>query len=476
MKIRTQIFLSFLVLISLGFYFFVDWALDDIKPHYRESTEDSLADTAIVLGALAGESAKAGNLDVNSFRTAFKDVYSRKISAKIYDFVKSNVDLRIYITNKVGTVVFDSDNGRDEGKSYADWRDVKLTLQGEYGARTSRDDPKIPDQSILYVAAPIFSQGEIIGVLSVGKPTVNANLLISSAEKKITEASLIVFTIVVILGLLLSHQLTNPIERLIEYAQAVRDGRRVSMPKLGKNELGKLAQAYEEMRQSIEGKKYIEKYVQTLTHEIKSPLSGIRAAAELLQGNMPAEEQKRFHSNILNESNRIQELIEKMLLLSSLQAKQQLDEAVNFSTQELIIELKRIFESQAREKNINLQIDSAEEIESIKGDRFLIKQALLNLIQNAIDFSPNGSHVSCNFKTTTNTVEISVEDSGSGIPDYALPRIFETFYSLKRPNSGRKSTGLGLSLVKEVAELHNGNIEISNKKSGGVRAVLSLPK
>lgn len=474
-KIRAQIFVSFVILISIVLYFFVDWILSDVKPHYRESTEDSLADTSFLFASMASTHTKKGVIDVSTFREAFADIRKRPLTVQIYNFLKTNVDLRVYITNKVGLVIFDSDNGRDEGKDYSQWRDVKLTLTGQYGARTSRDDPALPNQSILYVAAPIIADGELVGVISVAKPTQNANLLIKSAEKKITEGSIVVFVILFILGLFLSLRLTRPIDQLTDYALAIRDGKRAALPNLGKSEIGKLGQAFEEMRQTLEGKKYIEKYVQTLTHEIKSPLSGIRAGAELLQGNLPPEEEKRFLSNILNDSNRIQTLIEKMLLLSSLQTKQGLDEKSLFSVSDFVLELKSSLEAQVREKQITLKTDSGTPGITLAGDKFLIKQAMINLLQNAIEFSKQGSEIQLKVQSDGKQVGFIVEDLGSGIPDYALPRIFESFYSLARTDTGRKSSGLGLTLVKEVAELHGGSIEITSKCPGGTRATLSLP-
>jgi two-component system, OmpR family, sensor histidine kinase CreC len=475
-KIRTQIFLSFLILISLVLYFFVDWIVDDVKPRYRESTEDSLADTAIVLSAFAGAFTQKDTIDVAAFRKAFLDVKQRQISAKIYEFLKTNVDLRVYITNRTGLVIFDSDNGRDEGKDYSSWIDVKRTLQGEYGARTSRDDPNYPNMSILYVAAPIFSNGELVGVLTAAKPTQNANLLIRSAESKIIQGSFIVFVIVLILIFLFSINLSRPIDKLIEYAQAIRDGKRVSLPQLGKNEVAKLGLAFEEMRQTLEGKKYIEQYVQTLTHEIKSPLSGIRAAAELLQGNLPPEDEKRFLGNILNDSHRIQALIEKMLLLSSLQTKQKIDDKTNFLINEFLEDIKKCLESQLIEKKITLNVQLQDNSLSISADKFFLKQAILNLLQNAIEFSSKNSQITLEAKVNNKQLEFIVTDQGTGIPDYAMPRIFESFYSLKRQDSGQKSSGLGLTLVKEVAELHGGDINIKSSSPGGTVAIFSIPK
>jgi two-component system sensor histidine kinase CreC len=110
-----------------------------------------------------------------------------------------------------------------------------------------------------------------------------------------------------------------------------------------------------------------------------------------------------------------------------------------------------------------------------EGDPFLIRHAVLNLIQNAIDFSPAGGKVTAKSMKKGDYITLNVLNEGSGIPEYAAGRIFERFYSLKRPDTGKKSSGLGLCLVKEVAVLHRGTIELVNSPEGGVIATLTLP-
>ena len=112
------------------------------------------------------------------------------------------------------------------------------------------------------------------------------------------------------------------------------------------------------------------------------------------------------------------------------------------------------------------------------GESFLLESALHNLLQNAIDFSPAGGAIRIRVApdAAAQTAAITVEDDGPGIPDYALPRLFERFYSLARPGSGRKSSGLGLCFVREAAALHRGSIHVKNRTDiPGTRAVLRLP-
>jgi two-component system sensor histidine kinase CreC len=109
------------------------------------------------------------------------------------------------------------------------------------------------------------------------------------------------------------------------------------------------------------------------------------------------------------------------------------------------------------------------------GSRFLLRQAVANLLDNAIDFSPAGGRLTLSLERTAATVCLCIRDQGPGIPDYALPRLFERFYSVPRPDTGERSSGLGLNLVQEAARLHRGTIELRNLSEAGAEARLCLP-
>ena len=111
----------------------------------------------------------------------------------------------------------------------------------------------------------------------------------------------------------------------------------------------------------------------------------------------------------------------------------------------------------------------------VEGDAFLLQRALANLVDNALDFSPPGGRVTIDVKAHARSCDLVVRDRGPGIPDFAEGKVFEKFYSLARPHSRKKSTGLGLSFVKEIAELHQGRVTLANAADGGAVAKLSLP-
>ncbi len=474
MKIRTRIFLGVLAVVGIGFYLFVRWIALDLEPQYRKTTEEPLVDSARILASMAAVTAKGGQIDVAAFRRALADAGSRQFSAAIFDHVKTGIDFRIYITDATGTVLFDSGDGQWEGEDFSRWNDVHHALRGEYGARTSQDDPDDPASKVMYVAAPIVVGEKTVGVLSVGKPTQTAKAFAMRSREKIFLGGLVMFCAIVLVVVFLSAMISRPIRRLTEYANAVRDGKRAVIPKLGSGEAKELGAAFEEMRDALEGRQYVERYVQVLTHEIKGPLAAIRGAAELLHEEMPAEQRERFLANVRNESERIQMIIDKLLLLASLESKKALGATERIDLREVADEAARSLSSAIERKGIRIDLKGQRGF-PFDGDPFLVRHAVANLLQNAVDFSPEGGEIAMDVAPADGFVALSVRDRGPGIPEFAKEKVFDRFYSLTRPDTGKKSSGLGLSLVREIALLHRGSVALSAAPGGGTVAVLRFP-
>jgi two-component system sensor histidine kinase CreC len=278
----------------------------------------------------------------------------------------------------------------------------------------------------------------------------------------------------IVLSYVVSLWITRPIKRLTHYANNIRQGRRVDFPKLDRSEIGEMGNAFAKMQQTLEGKEYVEQYVQKLTHEVKSPLSAIRGAAELLEEKMQPVQRARFLSNIRNEANRIQALVDRMLELSALENQKILNKVEQISVSALfqaVIESKRAI---LEKRQIRLITQVPQNIQ-LKGDKLLLHQAFSNLIQNAIDFSSAHSEIKLHGHIQGAMLALIVEDNGTGIPAYATGKVFNKFFSLQRPDSGKKSTGLGLNFVQEVAGLHHGEVKLQNLPEKGVRATMILP-
>ncbi|HZV93568.1 MAG TPA: ATP-binding protein, partial [Caldimonas sp.] len=197
--------------------------------------------------------------------------------------------------------------------------------------------------------------------------------------------------------------------------------------------------------------------------------------AELLQEPMDEADRARFVANIAGETERIQELVDRMMELTALESRKSLDQAEPVAVVALVADVVAAASPAAQARGLRLEFDAPQgESPVVEGDAFLLRRAIANLVDNALDFSPPGGRVRLAVKLHRRSCDIVVGDEGPGIPEYAEDKVFEKFYSLARPATARKSTGLGLSFVKEIAELHHGRAGLKNGVRGAV-ATLSLP-
>lgn len=474
-RLGTILFLAHFVILAACLSYPAMLLANRIRVGYLESAEEPLVDTANILAAFVGRNTSQQKLDTEQLYAVFSDANSRELSAAIYGLKKQRVDLDVYITNRDGIVVFDSHGRENVGADYSQWRDVSRTLKGQYGARVGRlpNDPDSP--AVLYVAAPIRVNGEITGVLTVAKPTTSTYAFMSSTKQNLLSIGALAVATAVFLSLLLSLWVTQQVNRLTHYADEVRDGQRVPFPKLAKTELLTMGLAFERMRASLAGQAYVERYVQTLTHELKSPISAIRGAAEILESSSLDDQQRaHFLRNIQNETKRIHDLVERMLKLSELEVQRALpeqQETLLLPIVNTVLESKGPF---VAKKEVRVELVVPEDL-TINADPFLTHLALSNLLQNALEFSPMGGSVRVHAAREGESVVLAVDDTGPGIPEFAKEKVFDRFFSLERPDTGRKSTGLGLNFVKEIAQLHHGQVSLENLPDGGLRATLRLP-
>ncbi|MEM1082661.1 MAG: two-component system sensor histidine kinase CreC [Verrucomicrobiota bacterium] len=473
---RVTLFIIALI-IGVGFFLLVKRQLDELEPRTFQATEETMVDAANILAAFVEEELEDGDFDPARFRASFEGAEGRAFEAKIYNHIKKNVGLGVYVTDAEGLVLFDSDDGRREGSNLGDMRDVVLTLRGEYGARSSREDPERKSSSILYVGALIGTPEKPWGVLTAYKPQADVLPIVKRREWEIWSGTWLIGGGILFLVLAVFHWQYRPISRLTDYARAIEQGRRTSLPKLGAGrEVNTLAHALESMREALEGRQYAEQYVRTLTHEMKSPLAAIQGAAELLNEDMHAEDRKRFLSNIHAESVRAERLLTRLLELSALEGKSQLEATDHIDLREIVARAVDQATPMAELAMVPLDFTPTEQPLQVLGDAFILRAAVTNLLENAIDFSPKGEAVTIRMSSRDGVHTLVVEDRGPGIPDYARERIFERFFSLRHLESGRKGTGLGLTLVKEAVDLHQGSISLEPGEPQGTRATITLPE
>ena len=473
MKLGLRIFLGYFLIVGLAAWLVLSVFVGQIKPGVRQAMEDNLIDTANVLALLAADDMASGHIKDGAFARRVGEIGKRGVHARIWGFRKDSLDYRIYVTDAHGMVVFDSAN-TDVGHDFSHWNDVYLTLHGRYGARSTRSDPHDHGSTVMHVAAPILEDGRIIGVLTVAKPNRTIAPFIAASQNTIVRWGALLLGVAFAVGLLVSLWFARELGRLQRYARAVTSGERASAPR-GSGEFGELGHALETMRERLDGKQYVEDYVHSLTHEMKSPLAAIRGAAELLQDPLPEADRHRFAGNILGQSQRLAQMIDMMLALAAVEHRQTIEQPESFDLEALVRDAVDEFETQLATLQISLRIDTPKTPIQILGDRFLVEQALRNLLQNAIEFSASGAVVSTTLRVENGEAVLEIRDHGPGVPDFALERVFERFYSLQRPDGGSRSSGLGLCFVREVAQLHRGTASLENAQSGGAVATLKLP-
>lgn len=473
MSKRTRIFLGILLIYAIGIAAVLYHVVSDLDPRYRESAEESLVETSQLMATLVEQDVRDGAIDTGRLEALFKAVYARQFEAQIFDVRKTHVELRAYVTDRKGIVVFDS-TGQSLGKDFSQWRDVRLTLKGEYGARSSMDIAGDAGSAVMYMAAPVRwvnrtrngdsggGNGEIIGVVTIGKPAQSFGQFVAAARSRTLYAGMLSVAAVLIMAVTVSVWLVRPFGLIADYARYVKAQRGFHPWRLVWRAWQLLRAAYDEMRDALAGRNYVADYVQTLTHEVKSPLSAIRGAAELLQEPMEEAQRQRFLGNIQRETLRIQEMVDRMMELTALETRRVLDSVQQMAIRPMLEELAHASQAAAAQRRIRIDVTAGVDA-MVEADPFLLRRAVSNLVDNALDFSPDGGIVELGLHLEGRWVCITVRDQGAGIPDYAQEKVFEKFYSLARPHSRKKSTGLGLSFVKEIASLHKGEVALTNR-------------
>ena len=229
MSKRSRIFIALLLIYAVGMAFVLYRVVSDLDPRYRESAEESLVETSQILASLVEQDVRDGAIDTARLNALFKSTYARDFDVQIFSVTKTRVELRAYVTDRQGWVIYDS-TGLATGQDFSKWRDVRLALKGEYGARTTLDLPTEPNTAVMYVAAPVrwasnaqgSGSGEIIGTLTVGKPVQSFGQFVVAARSRTLYAGALSALAVLVLALTVSVWLVRPFGLIKDYARYVK--------------------------------------------------------------------------------------------------------------------------------------------------------------------------------------------------------------------------------------------------------------
>ncbi|MRX71759.1 PAS domain-containing protein [Bacillus lacus] len=220
-------------------------------------------------------------------------------------------------------------------------------------------------------------------------------------------------------------------------------------------------------------------FVANVSHELKTPITSIKGFSEtLLDGAMDDKQTlEYFLSIILKESDRLQSLIQDLLDLSKVEQQGFKINIADCDLKEILYDVYTILNSKAEEKEVNLSIDIRDGIVPVRGDVHRLKQIFINLISNALTYTPKGGRVHITALNQEEHAIVTVSDTGIGMDEEELPRIFERFYRIDKARSRNSGgTGLGLAIVKHLVEAHKGHIKVNSIVGEGTTFTITLNK
>lgn len=270
----------------------------------------------------------------------------------------------------------------------------------------------------------------------------------------------------------LAWWLARSISRIRRYAEAMADNRPAPQPQFGDSYLYRLVNAIARLRRELDHRQHIENYVLGLTHELKTPLTAQQAAIELLQDSPLAPEQQQLLERILRNTQKQKQLIARLLELARLENRDNLPNPQTVDLAALAEQAAQECRAALHPKQLSLTLSCPPQ-PPLQGDPLLLRQALDNLLYNAIDFAQAGSTIRLSLEHTPRQTRLIVRNQGDAIPGYALAKIPQRFYSLPRADGSRNS-GLGLSFATEIMCLHQGRLTLANRENG-VEAALIFP-
>lgn len=516
-----------------------------VKPTAQQVIEDTLLDTSKLLAASLQIPLSSGQLYDDAYQkrldTAFIGIPTMDDTQEPEYKNKNYSSFRIYVTDDKGIVIYDSmpEPDNDEGQDYSRWNDVYLTLNGQYGARSTTRDHNQRDGTVMYVAQPIKDDaGNLIGIVSIGKPVASVLPYLDNTRNRMLITALLMSIAALILAGLVAWWLKQSITLVIQYTSALAEDTKKPYFYLG-HELNSLTDTIESMKHRLENRAYVTDYVHTLTHELKSPLTAIRASSELLEDNgLDEEDQQMLIQSIGEQSIKMQQLIDRLLLLAKV-------EQPTFKLNRQLTPLLPLLQTLAKDNSAKLQQQHLAPIDiyldekrvtettllspdilantSVFADQFWLVQVLQNVLDNAIHFADSTVAIylqSIAKNSSAQTVTINIFNNGKLLPDYAVDKAFDRYFSLShqsqatdntsehfskfsedensmsdtrqtQPNMSsntlKKGTGLGLTLVKQVIEHHGGQVTINNvhadndkigtdkNQHSGVMVSLTLP-
>lgn len=385
--------------------------------------------------------------------------------------------MRVLILDNKRQLVADSQNESGLTNRSLGYPELLSALKGKsfWGVHT------LPTgKTAIYASSPVISGGTIRGAIMVSAPGDDIISLYHDIRKQVLIFSLMALILASGLGFLLATRISNPVVELTRAANQVKEGylgRQVKVK--GKDELAQLAESFNAMsRQLSKVRNQRSRFFHNASHELKTPLATSillvdNILLDLEKGKIPRYD---FIADVRDQLERLQELITQLTVLARLEER----EPPNYAPVDLGEILPQVYSTLApicaqKQISFNKECDPNRQY-MVWGNYHLLREAIINVVDNAVKYTPVGKSIWLKIREEDNTINIIIEDTGMGIPSEDQAHIFERFYRVDKARSREQGgSGLGLSLTREIIRAHGGDIFLTSSFKIGTRVQIRLP-
>lgn len=298
-------------------------------------------------------------------------------------------------------------------------------------------------------------------------------LNISSRSIRVSIVSILLITIALMQNI--SRKIVNPIKKITDATKKVASGDFTIELETKKNdEIGELTHNFNKMVKELNSIECLQKdFINNVSHEIKTPISSIQGFAKLLEADdLSKEERKEYAEIIKEESDRLLYLSTNILKLAKLENQERIMNKTKFNIAEQIRRTISVLEPKWKEKNIKFNVSLKEQ--EFLGEKDLMYQVWMNIIENSIKFSKQDGQIDVKMKTNQDSIIVEIKDYGIGMEEEEVKKIFDRFYQIDKSHT-KPGAGLGMTIAKRIVELSGGKIEVTSKLNESTTFIVTLP-
>jgi signal transduction histidine kinase len=393
-------------------------------------------------------------------------------------------DVRILLLDQDLSIVYDTQGNTLFGKYVLGFETSRVKTEVSRGTSFKWVDYQAPKESLTLFAAPVtpddsvFAAPEYEAVIAIPHDQLASAWL--ELVPRLAIAGAIALIVSFIVSYFISRSISGPLRRITQASKQMAQGNYdVHIPIGGEDEVGRLAEAFNQMAKEVSTSQTMMKdLLANVSHELKTPLTSIQGFSQAIIDGVVTDDHdvKEYSRTIHEESNRMRELVDDLLLLSQIESGQATMDHQHVELKPLLERMVERFQWSMRDAGIESGL-RVEPMPAVHGDERRLEQVFSNLMQNAVRHTPRGGIITVSAHVLAGGhISVGVHNTGSVIPDEDLPRVFERFFQVDRARARKGgSSGLGLSIVAEIVEAHGGTVRAISSAIGGTEFIVILP-